>query len=168
MLPDPQEYPAYYEPYVALVQGSDLVVAMQHAGKETSAFLDSIGEERGGHRYAPGKWSIRQVIQHIVDTERIFAYRALRFARQDGTALPGFDEEHYAEHGHADDRTLASLVEEFRRVRDASVSLFEGLHPSSLSRMGTCNANRMSVRAIGCLIIGHSLHHAGIIRERYC
>ena len=130
-------------------------------------FLAGIPEEKAGYAYAPGKWTIRQVLQHLLDAERIFAYRALRFARQDKTALPGFDENAYAQIAHAEHRSLASLADEFRSVRQSTVQLFQTFGETELEQSGVASGEEIYVGGIGFIIYGHVAHHEEIMRERY-
>ncbi len=119
------------------------------------------------HRYAPGKWSVKQVVGHLCDGERVFAYRALRFARADRTPLPGFDETLWVPEGNFDARPIDDLALEYRAVRSASIALFASLAPEALARIGVANDTPMSVRALAWTIAGHELHHRGLLIERY-
>jgi uncharacterized damage-inducible protein DinB len=165
--PAETEYASYYGRYVALVADPDIVAALDHQLKSTRTLLDTISEEKAGHRYEPGKWSIKQLVGHIADTERIFAHRALRFARNDRTELPGFDENAYAANANFGDLPLSSVVEEYATVRQASIVLFKHLEKDAWNRRGIANKNEVSVRAIAFLIAGHELHHIGILKTRY-
>jgi hypothetical protein len=165
--PDATEYPAFYAGYVASIPGTDVVGALQRSGEEISALLASIAEDRGGYRYADGKWSIRTLIGHVVDAERIFSYRALRLARGDSTPLPGFDENAFALAADSDARTVASLADEFAQVRASTVRLFASLPADAWTRSGVVNNGRVTVRALGYIAAGHAAHHASILRERY-
>jgi len=165
--PAAEEYAPYYGTYVSRVGDGDIVRTLKAQIGPTAALLRAIPESRAGHRYAPGKWSIREVIGHLTDAERIFAYRALRFARSDDTALPGFDENAFVANARFDDRTLASLVDEFAAVRAATIAQFEGFFPEEWVRSGTASGKVMSVRALAWVIAGHELHHLGILKERY-
>lgn len=129
--------------------------------------LRRFGEESGGVRYAAGKWSVREAVGHMADAERVFTYRALRFARADATPLPGFDENAYVAAAGFDRRTLADLAEEFADVRRATVSFFCALDPEALAMPGTANGARVTVGALAWIIAGHERHHARILRERY-
>lgn len=165
--PAPDEYAQYYHRYVGLVPDGDIVETLASQVKETAAFLRALPEERGGHRYAEGKWSIREVIGHLADGERIFSYRAMRFARADATPLPGFDENAYVPESGADARTLDSLVAEYEAIRAATVSLFGGIPSEAWHRSGTANGVPMSVRALAWITAGHERHHREILRTRY-
>lgn len=161
------DLPEFYHGYVAEATGVDLFDALCTAQRNLHGTLATVTTELAEHRYAPGKWSIKEVVQHVIDAERIFAYRALRFARNDGTALPGFDENAYTPASHADRRALKDLLDELDLVRASTLALFRSLPSEALDRSGTANNNRITVRAIGWTIAGHSDHHARILAERY-
>ena len=165
--PAPEEVATYYLPYITLAKGTSLVEALEHAGRETDALARRIPAEKGDHRYAEDKWTIKEVIQHVIDAERIFAYRALRFARNDATPLPGFDENEYTPAARAARRTLAELFDELATVRAATISLFASFDQEMLMRNGTANGKTMSVRGLGWTTAGHALHHLRVIEERY-
>jgi uncharacterized damage-inducible protein DinB len=149
------------------VPDGDIVEILAAQVRETLSLVRSIPEERGGHRYADGKWSIREVVGHFTDAERIFSYRALRFARGDATPLPGFDENAYAPNSAADERTLASLADEFEAVRRSTVALFNGLSAEAWMRRGTSNGQAMSVRSFAWIAAGHERHHVALLTQRY-
>jgi len=165
--PQPSEYAPYYGKYIELVPDGPIVDVLRAQMAETQKLLRSIPEARGSHVYAPGKWTIKEVVGHVTDGERIFAYRALRFARADETALPGFDENHYAPQGRFGSRTLENLADELDIVRRSTVALFEGLPKDAATRMGTASNNPVSVQALAYIIAGHELHHRKILKERY-
>lgn len=165
--PEPSEHSPYYGTYVGLVPAGDVVETLSTQHDTTLSLLRSLSEHQGGFRYAPGKWSVREVIGHLADTERIFTYRALRFARKDETPLPGFDENSYVANSRLDDRTISSLCDEFEAVRRASILLFASFDADEWMRRGTANANAMSVRALAWVCAGHEAHHLGILRSRY-
>jgi uncharacterized damage-inducible protein DinB len=165
--PGPDEYAPFYAGYVAAVPGGDVVEHLAAQAAAMRALLEDAGEARAGHRYAPGKWSIRQVVSHVVDAERVFAYRLLRFGRADETPLPGFDENHYAAHAGADGRTLADLSDEHAAVRAATLALVRGLPPEAFTRGGEASGHRMTVCALVHVIAGHEAHHLRVLRERY-
>jgi uncharacterized damage-inducible protein DinB len=167
MRPAPDEYAPYYGTYLGKVADGDIVRTLRDQIGGTVSYLRSIPASREGHRYAPGKWSIRQVVGHLSDAERVFAYRALRFARGDSTPLPGFDENEFMKRSRLDDRTLASVVDEYAAVRAASVALFDSLFAEEWSRHGTASGKEMSVRALAWVIAGHELHHLGVLKTRY-
>jgi len=165
-LPAADEYAPYYGKYVALV-GPDVLAALEAQARSTAALLAATPEAKGGHRYAEGKWSVKEVIGHLADGERVFAYRALRFARTDATELPGFDENVYVPAGKFDRRTLADVAAEFAAVRAATLAFARSLDDEALARRGSANNTPVSVRALVAIIAGHELHHVKILRERY-
>lgn len=165
--PAPDEYAPYYGRYVSQVGDGDVLSTLKSQLDETLSLLRAIPEGRGGHRYAEGKWSIRESIGHMSDTERVFAYRAMRFSRNDATALPGFDENAFVANARFDERTLASLVDEFEAVRRATIAFFAGLTPDEMVRRGTASDNPVSVRALAWIIAGHEMHHREILKTRY-
>jgi len=165
--PEQTEYNPYYEKYVSLVPTGDIVETLSRQIEETLALLRSIDEARAVYRYEPDKWSIKQVVGHVCDTERIFAYRALRFARGDQTPLPGYDQDEYVLSANFDARTLADLAAEFERIRAATVALFRSFHAEAMQRRGKANDNEVSVRALAHIIAGHELHHVQVLRTRY-
>ncbi len=166
-LPPPASYPAYFQTYVDLVPPGDVLERLAFQIRETEGFLRSIGEEKSKHRYAPDRWSIREIVGHLADAERVFCYRALTFARGDATPLPGFEQDDWVAGSNAHQRSLEELTGEFQLVRAATVALFAGLDEESLQRAGTANDNRMVVAAIPFVIAGHELHHRRVIEERY-
>jgi hypothetical protein len=165
--PEAGEHAPYYARYISLVPDGDVVEKLASQIPGTIAFLRSLDEAAGARRYAPDKWTIRQVVGHLSDAERVFTYRAMRFARSDSTNLPGFDENAFVANATFDARTLASLVDEYEAVRGASVAFFGTLDPDEWTRRGVANNNGMSVRALAWVIAGHELHHLDIIRTRY-
>jgi uncharacterized damage-inducible protein DinB len=165
--PASSEYQPYYGKYIALVRGDDLTAALDRQIVESLTTLRGISEEKSLHRYEPGKWSIKEVIGHLVDAERIFMYRATRFARNDQTPLPGFDQDPYVAEGAFDARRWSELTEEFEHVRRSTSLFFRGLKPEAAIRSGVANDSPVTVRALGYIIAGHELHHMGILRERY-
>jgi uncharacterized damage-inducible protein DinB len=165
--PDASEYAPHYETYVSKVPAGDVVTILEDQRQETQELLAGIPDGRALHRYAPGKWSIKEVVGHVTDAERVFCYRALRFARGDQTRLSGFDEKAYAPAGKFDLHALPDLAAELDAVRRATIALFSGLDAEALARRGTANAKQVSVRALAYIIAGHERHHVGILRERY-
>jgi DinB superfamily len=165
--PVPAEYPTYYHAYVGESEGHDLLGAMHIAGQNMHAALDQLPTDREDHRYAPGKWTIKEVVQHVIDAERIFAYRALRFARKDNSPLPGFSENDYAPASLAGRRPLKDLLHEHDLVRGSSIALFQSFPLEALAYTGTANGLAITVRAIGWVIAGHANHHTRVLAERY-
>jgi hypothetical protein len=166
--PAVDEYPQAYADYVGRVaSGADILDVLARQLEETSGRLAGIPEERGGFRYAPAKWSVKELVGHLSDTERIMVYRALRFARGDAAPLAGFDEKAYVPEAGADGRSLASLVGEWVAVRQASLAFFQGLPPGTWGRRGVANANPITVRALAYVVAGHEHHHLEMLRTRY-
>lgn len=165
--PQPHEYGAYYFNYISKVQTDDILRTLADAKDSTPEFFKNLPKEKWDYRYAPGKWSIKGVLQHLIDGERVFAYRALRIARNDMTPLPGFDEQLFAQTCHADSRTPASLLAEYKAVRTATLHLYQSFTEEDIARIGTASDFPTSPLAIAFIIAGHERHHLGIIRERY-
>lgn len=168
--PDRTEAAEYYFRYidqVRLAPGQDIAAFLSAQGDDAAAAFTSISEDRSMHRYAPEKWSIRQVLSHVTDTERVFVYRALWFARGFDSPLPSFDEGAAAAAAGADARSWASHVEEFRAVRAATVTLFKNLPDEAWGRRGVASGQAVSVRALAFITAGHVAHHLGVLRERY-
>jgi len=165
--PGEGEYAGYASDDIDQVPGDDAVAALEAAEAETLALLAPLGEERGDARYAPGKWTIRQIVGHLIDDERIFVYRALCVARGDTQALPGFDEKGYARHAGFEHRTMTDLLAEYCAVRHATLAFFRGLPAEAWHRRGTVNDYTASVRGLAFHIAGHELHHLRVLRERY-
>lgn len=165
--PDATEYAPFYASYVARVPEQDVLAALRSSGRDLAATLSAVPESRGDHRYADGKWSVREVIGHLIDAERIFTYRALRIARGDATPLPSFDENEYVRNAASDRRTLADLIEELALVRESSLRLFESLPSDAWTRRGVASGKDVSVRALAYITVGHARHHHHILRERY-
>src|SRR2546421_11801175 len=165
--PEKNEYAPYYDRYVSLVPDGEVVETLERQSEDTLALLRGVGEERAGHRYEPGKWSIKEVVGHLVDTERIFAYRALAIARGEQQSLPGMDQNEYMAGANFDARTLSDLLDEFERVRRSNVLMLRGLSDEAWSRRGVASDNEVTVRAIAYIIAGHEAHHVQILRTRY-
>ncbi len=165
--PDKTEAAPYYFTYIDKVQSEDVVPFLSEQLETAGKLLAGIGEEKSLFRYAPGKWSIRETLNHINDGERLFAMRALWFARGYEAPLAGFDQEIAVAHANADAVSWAAQVEEFRRVRLASISLFENLPGEAWMRAGIASDNRVTARALAYIIAGHVEHHLGILKERY-
>ena len=166
--PGEGEYAPYAIRYIGLLPDDGLVLRhMEENLEATREFILSLPEERLAYRYAEGKWTIKEILVHVSDDERIYAYRALRFARGDKTELPGFEQDDYAAHSGAGGRDIKDILREFAAVRQATISLFEGLDREALVRVGVADGKVMSVRAAAYHIAGHELRHVDIIRERY-
>jgi uncharacterized damage-inducible protein DinB len=167
MRPSASEYAPFYGTYVRKVEEENPLSALENSFQEAKDFLSTLPAEKAEYRYAEGKWSVKEVLQHIVDTERIMAYRALAIARNDKTPLPGFDENNYVENLDIDHRSLADIIAEFLELRISTLSLFGSFTREVLLRQGTMSGNPASVRALGFIITGHQLHHFQVLKERY-
>ncbi|GAC1446684.1 MAG: DinB family protein [Pyrinomonadaceae bacterium] len=165
--PDASEYAPYYGKYVALVHENDVLEALTNQLHETLELLRGIPEEQSAFRYAPDKWSIKQVVGHMCDTERIFAYRALCFARNEQISLPGYEPDDYVAAANFDERTLHDLTGEFEAIRHATVNLFRHLNNEAWTRRGLASGNEFTVRALAYLTVGHERHHVEALRTRY-
>lgn len=165
--PDASEYAPYYGQYIALVTDPDPVHLMKMQILDLQALLADVPMEKENFRYAEGKWTIKELIGHIIDCERIFAYRALRIGRGDTTPLPGFEEDDYVKNTDFNKRSLPSLGHEFGLVREGTLALYDHFSQEELLRTGTANGQPVSVRALLYIMAGHQLHHERVLRERY-
>jgi len=165
--PQPTEAASYYFTYINQVTSDDPVSAIEHQLEESQALFAKISEEKSLHRYAPDKWSIRQVLNHVTDTERAFAFRALWFARGFDTPLPSYDQNIAATGAEADRTSWAAHVDEFRSVRLSTISLFKNMPSQAWTRSGIASGNPFTVRALAYIIPGHFTHHVALLRERY-
>lgn len=165
--PGGDEYAPFYHDYVQRVPSGRLVDVLTREGAHTIRLLESVPEAHASRAYAPGKWTITEVVGHVVDAERVFGHRALRFGRGDASELPGFDQTLYVPAGEFAARSLRSLIEEFAAVRRATVLLFSGFPPEAWIRRGVAAGHEVSVRALAWIIAGHELHHRAILSERY-
>jgi len=165
--PGADEYAPFYSKYVERVPEGDIVSVLRDQIAETAALLRNAPAERANQAYAPGKWTLKEVVGHIVDVERVMSYRALRFSRNDATDLPGFDENAFVVNSNFGQRTLIDLVDELEAVRAATVHLAKHIDADALSRRGTANNTEATVRGLLYIIAGHELHHVALIRERY-
>ncbi|HEY2325360.1 MAG TPA: DinB family protein [Thermoanaerobaculia bacterium] len=165
--PQADEYAAYYGRYIEKVPDGDVVAHLESQGNATQKILASVSEEKAGYRYEPGKWSIKQVVGHIADAERVFAYRLLAIARGEKQPLPGFDENEYMETADFDARPLSELAEGLAATRRATMALVRSLNDEAWNRRGVASDNPISVRALAWVIAGHERHHVNILRERY-
>ncbi|NOR28832.1 MAG: DUF664 domain-containing protein [Lutibacter sp.] len=161
------EYAPFYKTYIKAVGTSNLFEILTTSLNNLVSAVKNLPEEKLEYRYAKSKWTIKELIQHIIDTERIMCYRALRFSRNDKTDLPGFEENWYVENSNGNERTIQDLLNELTQVRNASISLFNSFTDEMPSLLGTIDGNKMSVRALGFIIAGHQIHHLKIIKERY-
>src|SRR5262252_3045451 len=165
--PQPDEYASFYEKYVSLIQSDDIVGTLEAQRVQMVQLLGARSEREGNFRYAPDKWSVKEVIGHLSDAERIFSYRALRIARGDQTPLPGFEQDSYISTGGFGARTLADVAAEFAAVRAATMALVESLPDEAWKRLGTASENPITVRALAYIIAGHEMHHRKILDEKY-
>jgi len=165
--PDATEYAPYYGRYISLVPDGEILSILERQAATTSALLGGLSEAKGGHRYATGKWSIKEVVGHVIDTERVFAYRAAHFSRGDSAPLPSMDQEIWAAGAESSRRTLASLAEELAAVRAATIALVASLSPAQAVRRGIASGNEVTVRALAFLSAGHQEHHIRVLNERY-
>ncbi len=161
------EFIPYFKRYIDLAKGLELRPGLQKSLDEVMSFCKSLPESKYEYRYEAGKWNVKEIIAHLIDTERVFCYRALCFARQDKTELPGFDQDDYLANSNATNRKFEDLLEEYQSVRQASIGLFNSFTNDMLLSIGTASGGEASVRALGFLIIGHERHHINIIKERY-
>src|SRR5688572_18733194 len=165
--PEKNEYDPYYEKYVALVENDDIVGTLAAQPTKLQDLLTGLPEDKGAFAYADGKWSIKEVLSHLIDGERMFAYRLFRISRADETPIEGFEQDGYIENAHSNGRSFADLLEEFSLLRRANMIFFNNLSDDAWSRIGTANNVRISVRALVYIMAGHVDHHLAILKERY-
>jgi uncharacterized damage-inducible protein DinB len=161
------EFNPYYLPYIQLAANQYIVLGLKKNVISVVDFYQNIPSEKLEHAYAEGKWTPKDILLHIIDTERVFVYRAMRIARQDKTEMVGFEQDDYVDAGKANNRTINSLIEEYKAVRNATIVLFDSFSDEELKSIGKANGSPVSVRAIGYIITGHENHHNNVIRERY-
>mgnify|MGYP005991242767 CR=1 FL=1 len=166
--PEQSEYPTYANMYMKYtVKDGSLIKQLKKSLDDTLEFIKSLSEEKLNYKYQEDKWSIKDVLVHIIDDERIYCYRALAFARNDKTNFPGFEQDDYANFADTEKRNIDNILAEYAAVRKATTALFEGFSEIALKRIGTANGNNTSVRALGYHILGHELHHIDVIKKRY-
>lgn len=165
--PEPGEYAPYYDRYISLISGSDILTTLDSERRKTMLLLSGRDEEDGDFRYAPDKWTAKEVLGHVCDTERIFAYRALRIARGDRTPIEGFEQDDYVRNGPWGRIALAEVIEDYIAVRRATLTLLRNLDEAAWLRKGIANKNEVSVRAIAYTLAGHEVHHRRILEEKY-
>jgi len=165
--PGTDEHLTYYSTYIDRVPDGDIVEILRNDTRETLQFLRSIPEEKFDYRYAPGKWTIRQIVGHLADGERVFQYRAWRFSRADPTSVPGFDENLYVDNAPFESVEMSDLIDEFESLRKASILLFSNMTGEMMTRRGLANGAGVSVRAIAFIIAGHVMHHVQVLKDRY-
>lgn len=161
------EYGSYYNTYISKLGEVELLDGLKEGLADFHSFVKSIPSDKYGYRYAEGKWDLKEIIQHIIDTERVFAYRAMCISRGDQTSFPGFDENSYADHAIVEHRRMEDLIEEFDLVRKSTIALLRSLKEKELAIIGTASNTPASPRAIGFIILGHQLHHSRVFNERY-
>jgi uncharacterized damage-inducible protein DinB len=165
--PEPTEYAEFYANYISKVPGSDVLGFLEAQRVQMLQLFAGRSERDGSFRYAPGKWTVKETLGHVTDTERIFTYRALRIARGDQTPLPGFEQDDFVRNGAFGERMLAGLAEEFAAVRTASLALFRSFPEEAWGRCGVASQKEVTVRALAFMIAGHAMHHRAILEERY-
>lgn len=165
--PDIKEYDPYYETYVSLVSGDDVMPLLETQMQALRPLLDGLPEEKGTHSYAAGKWTVKELLSHIIDGERIFAYRILRISRGDQTPIEGFEQDDYIENSNANNRLFSDLLDELEHQRQANLRLLENLSETDAERVGTASEKTVSVRALAYIMAGHVEHHIQILKERY-
>ena len=165
--PMASEYAEYYGKYVSLVPETDIVAALTEEGARTVELLRGLTELQGNYAYGEGKWSIKELVGHMNDTERIFSYRLLRFAREDTTALEGFDQDPYVASANFNGLTLTAITDEFAAIRQSTLCLLKNLDAAAWARQGVASDNPVSVRALAYIIAGHERHHVAILKARY-
>ena len=166
-IPEPGEFDPWFKPLIEAVNSPDVLGVLRKQKAETLELLAEISKEQGNYRYAPGKWTTKEVVGHLMDTERVFCFRALCFARGEAQALPGFEHEEYVKEGRFQERSMASLAREYDSVRSATLGLLGNLDRTAWQKNGVGNGLQMSVRAFAFALAGHEVHHMGMIRERY-
>ena len=165
--PQPAEYDPYYQKYVSLVPEEDIIPALESQIDELSGLFEDVPEEKGTFAYADGKWTVKEVLSHLIDGERMFAYRVFRIARGDRTPIEGFEQDGYIENSHANRRPIAELIEEFTLLREANLIFFQNLEDDDWKRVGIANNVEISVRSLAWIMAGHIRHHTTILQDRY-
>lgn len=166
-MPSDLVYPSQFTQYIKRVENEDLDTILQNQEEQAIAFFNSIPEEKQLYKYAEGKWTIKEVLQHVTDTERVFSFRALAFSRKDPNTFPSFDENNYTKNADADNKEWKDLVEEFAAVRRSTELLFDSFSEQQLNEIGKASNYEMNVRAFWYMIVGHVAHHINILKERY-
>lgn len=165
--PQAGEYTDHFEKYVSLVPGTDVLGALEQQTRHTLEMLGRLTDEQANFAYAPGKWTIKEVLGHIIDAERIFEYRALRIGRGDQTPIEGFEQDDYVRNGGFGQRQISELIEEYAKVRAATLALFRSFDPAAWSRRGTANKKEITLRALAYVAAGHERHHQNILEQKY-
>jgi len=161
------EYNPYYKGYIEKAASFEILEGLESSFKSKEHFFATFPTSQWEFRYAEGKWTPKEIILHLIDTERVFGYRVLMLVRSENPSLPGFDQDEFVETSQANKRTVSSLLDEFKAVRASSISLFESIDEQTLQTIGVANGSNTSVRALGKIMIGHTLHHLSILNERY-
>lgn len=167
MRPEPGDYAPYYENYIRLIEGNDILKILNEQSKRTQDVLNSFSEHKGNYRYADGKWTVKEVVGHLLDTERVFAYRALCIARGEKKSLPGFDQDDYVKEGNFNGRELFELNYDFRLLRESNILMFRSFTPEMMKKRGYANDTSVTVLAILFMIAGHEKHHMNFLRDKY-
>jgi len=165
--PETSEYNPYYEKYISLIEEGELLNALERQPSELRSLLNGLDEEKGKYAYADGKWSIKEVLSHLIDGERIFGYRVLRISRGDETPIEGFEQDGYIENSHANERSFEDLLEELSLQRNANLLMLKNLRDDGWKRLGTASQSPVSVRALGFIMAGHVRHHINILKAQY-
>jgi len=165
--PAKNEYAPYYQKYVSLIPNGNILEVMEKQNEQFCEFLAQFDEERANHRYAKGKWSIKEVIAHLIDVELVFMYRALRFSRNDKASLHGFEQDEFIANGDFSNLTMSELVEQFYHMRKAAIPMFSSFTDKMWSRKGTASDSSFTVRAIAYIMVGHVIHHMRVIHQKY-
>ena len=165
--PKKNESAEYFHKYINLVPDGPILKSLKKVHEQTQDFFKTVGEINGNFRYAPGKWTLKEVLIHLIDTEQIMAYRALAFARNEKTPLPGYDENAYVDAVDVSDRTVKNLMEEYKITRNFTLTMFKYFDPKVFDKVGVASGNKVSVRALAYIMAGHELHHLSVIKERY-
>jgi len=163
----PSEFNIYYKRYIDQVEDVSILEGLQKGMEFTSSFFDAIPVEKHEYRYADSKWTPKEILQHIIDTERVFAYRALQFARSEGAVIQGYDQDEFAENSDANNRSMQELVDEYTAVRQANIHFAKSCSDKVWIRMGEASGSPLSARAAYYIIIGHEIHHCAVVQERY-
>ena len=161
------EYHPYFQGYISMVGEKDMLTSMEEGMSSTLDFFRSIPGEKLEYRYEPGKWTVKDILQHLIDSERMFCFRAMSFARSENAVLPGYNEDEFASNSRANQRSLEDLLAEYEAVRRASMAMFASFDSDALKSTGIANGNKLSARAAGFLICGHEIHHKRVIEQRY-
>jgi len=167
MKPKPGDYNPYYDKYISLIEDDDIIKVLEDQIKSSETYLRTFSEGNGNYSYADGKWTVKEVLGHVIDTERIMAYRALAFARNEKQAIPGFEQDDYVAESNFNERYLDDLINEFKIVRESNIILFKSFDEEILNRRGTASESEITVLALIYVIAGHEKHHIKILKERY-